>query len=172
VAFVLDESHIEGGRIPAGDVDPDAIHHESEQEMAELVMAINRRMKLLNALLAMGITIAVVPWAAAEILRDPTRPPNLEGTALDGGAQAIPAGPVLQSILISPGRKVAVISGQQVRLGDTVGDARVVRLTDSDVTLQRGKETQVLKLFSGVEKRFANKPNPIQWPPQTQLQRQ
>jgi MSHA biogenesis protein MshK len=101
-----------------------------------------------------ALILAASHWAAAETLRDPTRPADAEPIRGSGG---VAAGPQLQSILIAPGRKVAVISGQTVKLGDTYGDARVVALTDSQVTLQRGDEKQVLKLFSGVEKHFASK---------------
>lgn len=90
--------------------------------------------------------------AAAQVLRDPTRPP---ATMLPGGAGARAAGPVaapgprLQSVLIAPqpgGRHVAVIDGETVRLGDMFRGARVTRMTPDEVELVRGRERRVLKL--------------------------
>lgn len=90
---------------------------------------------------------------AAETLSDPTRPPASLGVVEQGGGATVAAGPVLQSVLISPGRRVAVISGQNVKLGEKFGDARVVRITESEVVLKNGKDTQTLRLFPDVEKR-------------------
>lgn len=90
---------------------------------------------------------------AAENLSDPTRPPASIGLVEQGGAATEATGPVLQSVLISSGRRVAVISGQNVKLGEKFGDARVVRITESEVVLKTGKDTQTLKLFPDVEKR-------------------
>jgi MSHA biogenesis protein MshK len=59
----------------------------------------------------------------------------------------------LQSVLISPKRKVAVINGDTVQVGDRVGDARVVRIVEGEVVLARGGQWQTLKLFPGIEKR-------------------
>lgn len=119
--------------------------------MAEPVMVIVQRVATVVCLLV--VATAFAPSAAAENLRDPTRPANLEPSAMDGGQSY--SGPQLQSILIAPGRKAAVIDGQSIKLGDKFGDARLVRVTDSEVALQRGNDMQILKLFPGAEKRFA-----------------
>ena len=89
--------------------------------------------------------------AAAETLPDPTRPPPSLGHVENAEVPAA-TGPVLQSVLISAGRKVAVISGQTVKLGDKYGDARLVKISDSEVVLRSGKDLQTLKLFPGIEK--------------------
>lgn len=83
---------------------------------------------------------------------DPTQPPG----AISGGADSAAGaaeGPRLQSVLISPNRRVAVIGGQTVPLGGMYGDARVVRITEGEVVLQTAQERRTLKLFSEVEKR-------------------
>lgn len=99
----------------------------------------------------MSLILAVAcSSAAAESLPDPTRP---SGAAMaESEAADRPRGPVLQSVLNSSGRKLAIISGQSVRQGDKVGNARVVSIRDTEVVLVQGKETQVLKLFPVVEK--------------------
>jgi MSHA biogenesis protein MshK len=91
--------------------------------------------------------------SADEALRDPTRPPAVL-FAPDGGAKT-ETGPVLQSVLISPGRRTAVISGKSVTLGDQYGDARVVGIKETEVVLKTGSSLQTLKLFPDVEKRSA-----------------
>lgn len=90
--------------------------------------------------------------AAAQSLRDPTRPPAamMQGASAAAGASA-PAstGPQLQSILIARepgGRHVAVIDGDTVRLGETYKGARVTRMSANEVELVRGRERRVLKL--------------------------
>lgn len=87
--------------------------------------------------------------AVAQGVSDPTRPPAAALLDTGPGAAAAPAGPVLQSVLISlrpSGRRVAVISGQTVRQGERFGDAVLVRMTPTEVVLRRGRELQTLKL--------------------------
>jgi hypothetical protein len=60
----------------------------------------------------------------------------------------------LQSVLLSSGRKIAVIDGNAVALGGMLGDARVVKITETEVVLKTGEETETLKLYPGVDKRM------------------
>ena len=98
---------------------------------------------MLTALLCVG------PWCAwAQSLPDPTRPPaaytqgaNAEDTVRD---------PVLQSIIITPQRRFAVIDGQRVELGARFGDARLMTITDTEAILVSAQGRQVLKLFPDV----------------------
>lgn len=91
--------------------------------------------------------------AGAQSLVDPTRPPGALAAA--GGDAAAVGGPVLQSVMLSQGRKMAMISGEMVVLGGRYGSARLVKLTESEAVLKDGAETTVLKLFPLVEKRMA-----------------
>jgi MSHA biogenesis protein MshK len=102
--------------------------------------------------------------ARAQALVDPTRPPNAPAP---GEAQDAAPAVQLQSILISRSRRLAIINGDTVALGGTIGEARVVKITETEVTLQKGEETEVLKLFPGVDKqpskrrtRTSHKPSP------------
>jgi MSHA biogenesis protein MshK len=100
------------------------------------------------------LAISLLPAAAAlaQGLADPTRPPSLTEAA---PAAATTQGPAsrLQSVLISSGRKVAVIDGRTVRLGERVGDATLVAVGPARVVLQKGAEYQTLKLHPGIEKK-------------------
>jgi MSHA biogenesis protein MshK len=78
-------------------------------------------------------------------LVDPTRPPNVVDAGLP--SEATPAGMQLQSVLIAPGRRIAVIDGQTVALGGRLGEAKIVRIDEASVTLLVGQEKQVLQLL-------------------------
>lgn len=117
--------------------------------MAEhMMMAIRQRM-ILCALA--GLLSAPGSCAFAQALIDPTRPPDAM-TAGDDSLAIAPSGPVLQSVLISPRRVEAIISGRTVKVGDKVGDAKVIRIKENEVTLRSGNDVQVLRLFPTIEK--------------------
>ena len=103
-----------------------------------------------------GIALAAATWLAAagvqaQAMSDPTRPPTASVDV--GGVQDVgPAGRQLQSVLLSGGRKLAIIDGATVPLGGMLGEARVVKISETEVTLKTGDETEVLKLYPAVEK--------------------
>ena len=106
---------------------------------------------------------ASVLWAAlsfycalamAQTMRDPTRPPpGLGGMQASAVQQAPASGPVLQSVILSPSRHAAIISGRLVERGAYYGDALLVEVAQDRVVLRTGAGTQVLKLYPGTEKR-------------------
>ena len=100
-------------------------------------------------------TVAAMAGAQAQALTDPTRPPS--ATAGAPASQQDASTTQLQSILLSSGRKLAVINGNMVRLGGMVGEARVVRISETEVVLKKGDETEVLKLFPGVDKKSSRR---------------
>lgn len=91
---------------------------------------------------------------ASETLPDPTRPPAEAGLA--GEIATVTSGPVLQSVKIAPGHRMAVIGGQLLAEGDRFGTAKLVSVTESEVVLQGPEGRQMLKLFPGVEKHVTN----------------
>lgn len=95
---------------------------------------------------------------AAEALPDPTRPPASLGPLAPGYGEEPekepPPLPVLQSVILSAARKVAIIGGQPVRLGGKFGEARLVRLTPNEAVLRSAEGVQVLKLFPEAEKKI------------------
>lgn len=100
-----------------------------------------------------SLLLLVAGTAAAQSLPDPTRPPGALASAsdveaTDGAASA----PLLQSIIISAGRRLAIIAGHTVKPGDKFGDAKVVRITENEVVLRNGNDLQTLKLFPNIEK--------------------
>jgi MSHA biogenesis protein MshK len=107
----------------------------------------------------MGLLAAVAGATWAQALSDPTRPP-----AGSGPAAATPDAPAsvkgepkpaprLQSVLIAPGRRLAVIDGSTVALGGKIDDAVVVGIAETHVTLRRGAALEVLPLYPGIERK-------------------
>ena len=102
--------------------------------------------------IALGASLAMGD-ARAQITNDPTQPPGGYATGDPGLAGDAVGGLVLQSVMISPSLKAAIISGAMVRLGDKYGDAVLIKVAENEVVLKSGEGSQVLKLYPGVEKR-------------------
>ncbi|TSA49209.1 MAG: hypothetical protein D4R48_03850 [Nitrosomonadales bacterium] len=80
-----------------------------------------------------------------EALKDPTKPGNLK-------EQGAPT-PVLQAVYLSPGRTAAIINGREVKLGEKFGEAKLIKVQDSEVTLRNPDGTEeTLKMNPAIEK--------------------
>lgn len=124
--------------------------------MAERLMV--RAAALLLALGASSAGQAALAQAPDRAMRDPMRPAQgvaaVEAPkAVGAGAQAAPSGPRLQSVLISPNRRLAVIDGATVGIGAQVGDATLTAITESEVVLSKNNVRETLRLSPGVEKK-------------------
>lgn len=119
------------------------------------------RLKTLRAFAAAALIGHAATGLAAE-LPDPTRPPpelraaqsSAQG-GVNGASPAVDTGPVLQSVLISPTRKSAIIGGRTVGIGERYGNAQVVSIGEGEVVLKSGNKLRTLRLFPEVEKRKA-----------------
>ena len=101
--------------------------------------------------LGLGLGLACAVPAQTRPLVDPTRPPN---AAADAAGEAVAAaGPRLQSVLISPTRRSAVISGSAVALGGSYGNARVEEISESAVVLRYPDRRETLQLLPGGDRR-------------------
>lgn len=72
----------------------------------------------------LAILLAGLPVAGIAAVPDPMRPAIMAPAPTAPGA-ASPPRLVLQSTLVSPQQRVAVINGQRFRPGDRIGDARL-----------------------------------------------
>jgi MSHA biogenesis protein MshK len=98
------------------------------------------------ALLAPGASVA------AQVMNDPTRPPpGYDAGEPDAGDAG--GGIMLQTVLITPTQKAAIINGVLVRLGEKYGDAVLIAVAENEVVLRSGGARQVLKLHPAVNKR-------------------
>lgn len=85
-------------------------------------------------------------------VRDPTAPLNYVSTKVANGQ----VGFTLNSILVSPQRKVAIINGSALREGQIVpgsNDVKVQKISSQAVVLQQTNKTWVLTLAPSVVKR-------------------
>jgi MSHA biogenesis protein MshK len=105
-----------------------------------------------------GLTLLVMLLAAATLahagdnLPDPMRPDTLSAVP---GRGAVP-GWDLNSILISSGRRLAVINGRAVGPGDTVNGARVLEISAGAVKLSVHGKTLMLHLIPESVKHIAH----------------
>jgi MSHA biogenesis protein MshK len=100
-----------------------------------------------------ALAFSFAPLALAQGMSDPTRPPSAAAADGRGEAAGETATSQFQSILISPGRKLAVINGQTVALGGRIGDATLAKITETGVVLKRGDALESLALLPGVDKK-------------------
>lgn len=123
----------------------------------------------LCSVLAMA-TQAVTP------LKDPTRPADFAGAQGSNEEADQDVKLVLQSVLMSPKRQVAIINGQTVEKNGQIAGYRLLRLTETEALLapvgertnqknsstatlgkQLHGQTLTLKLFPEVEKKYHKK---------------
>ena len=117
--------------------------------MDEAVKTRMKRSVAVSAMLAAGLVQAAT--SSSQGLPDPTRPPAGAFPAQAGADTAPAAVPQLQSVLVGQARgerRIAVIDGESVRVGESFRGARVIRIADNEVELLRGRERQVLRLYA------------------------
>ena len=149
-AVILAQGRSDGGRRSESGAQAYRVHAQLRSVLDGLMSRARRFCGLLTSFAAAQAIVAQAGAAPpAEGLADPTRPPY-SGRGV--GAAPV-AGPELQSVLISPTRKVAVINGQTVPLGGKFRDATLTRITESGVELQSGSRVEVLRLFPQAEKK-------------------
>lgn len=107
------------------------------------------RLFFLVPAIAMALFSAAV---TAQNLPDPTRPPILH--AASASTAQVDSGPVLQSILIAPDRRIAIINGQTVALHGKYGNQVLIKLTETEAVLRNGKALQTLKIHPDFEKKI------------------
>ena len=96
----------------------------------------------------MFLVALAAPAAAAAPFADPFRPPRqIEPPVVDDAAKP-PAGSRLESVLIGPDRRVAVINGQQYLEGERIGTGRVLRISESEVVIRHPDRDEKLTMFA------------------------
>ena len=104
------------------------------------------------------LVVALGAMPALAQLIDPTRPP---GAAVGGGDPGAPGGgPQLQSVMISGGERSAIIGGETVKLNGKYGEARVIRITESEVVLRTATGTETLHMYPDISMKPVVAPAP------------
>lgn len=104
-------------------------------------------MRLVQILLAL-VCVVGASTAFAQALRDPTRPPAASAKAVAGKVEQ--SGWILQSVLISPERRYAIINGEVVPLGGSIAGAELIAIAAERVTLRTPDGLRVVHLFPDV----------------------
>lgn len=106
-------------------------------------------MKPLSILL-LGVLLTGVQ--AAE--RDPTAaPPELvQGALLPGAPGAVLQG---SNVIVRDGQPHLVVGTRLVAVGQTVGEARLERITETEIWLREGKQLRKLPRFAGIQRSSA-----------------
>ncbi len=93
-------------------------------------------------LLILCALLITLPINGKELF-DPTRPPSTNKTspAQTGVKRDVW---LLESIVLAPDRRVAVINGQRVNEGDSVNNAIVIRIRKLDVLIQTSNEKRII----------------------------
>ena len=110
----------------------------------------------------LGVAMSIGgPAASAQALRDPMRPPTAAGDP-GGQATAAPSAATgLQLVRISRARKEATIDGRTLRLGEKLGDATLIEVTDVTATLRSADGDRiVLHMFPDADKRAPGRGGP------------
>jgi len=97
-------------------------------------------MRVIPILLLMSLTAAVHAQATQH---DPTRPPTqaeIEAWFGNGGDAQEAAPFRLQAILLSPQRRIAIIDGQRLRVGERLDNAQIRTIEPGRVVLDREGE--------------------------------
>jgi hypothetical protein len=93
---------------------------------------------------------------SAQSLRDPTQPPATEAPAATGAAQPAPA---VQSggmaVLVRQGVPYLVVGTRLYAKGQTVGLARIERITETEVWLREGGVVRKVPVFGGIQRQIS-----------------
>lgn len=90
--------------------------------------------------------LGLVSGSVLAELRDPTQPIVLPGVSISTGL-GLEGDFNLQSIIVAPMRIRAMINGQMVGVGSSVGGARVLAIGKNHVVLLYGGQKKTLYLF-------------------------
>ena len=106
--------------------------------------------QLLVALFGMANTLTVV----ADTLKDPTQPPASLYSEVSASSEELTS-PVLQSVMIGPQLRAAIINGEKVVLGGKYQQATLIRLNEHTAVLRNpDMTTQTLSMDYAIEKKI------------------
>jgi MSHA biogenesis protein MshK len=97
--------------------------------------------------------------ATAEELVDPTRPADVMPLMI-GGASGSGGTFELNSVLISPERRIAIVNGIRVKQGDQIDGAEVLEINPGGVRLKAEGETFEVRMTASVKTVVSGGRNP------------
>lgn len=103
--------------------------------------------------LAAGLALASLSLTSgAQPLRDPTRPPPDASPVTSKPAPSKRGRMILQTVVVSSDRRIAVISGRVMSVGDTLYGFRLAEIREGEVVMKGSKGTRTLRLYPEVNK--------------------
>ena len=98
-------------------------------------------------LMILGLACCAAALADSKPMPDPMRPSGTAGQAFaQGQTDPISAVPQLQALRLRAQQPTALITGQWLGLGETLGTARIVAIDERGVVLRRDGAVELLKL--------------------------
>lgn len=101
-----------------------------------------------------GLLICLVLLASASLeaqtLRDPTVPPGSGAGGVAVPSRSTPGG---WSVIVVDGRPHVAVGTRLYAEGQTLGRARIERITETEVWLREGRELRKVPLYAGVLRR-------------------
>ncbi len=130
------------------------VEYLTMKPIAQQAKPAQHQLKLwLILLLGMAIILALHS-AEADPLKDPTQPPASLNSN-DGMGQEVATGPVLQSVMIGPHYRAAIINGQKVLLGKKYEQATLIKLNEHEAILRNpDMTTQTLAMDFAIDKKM------------------
>lgn len=99
-----------------------------------------------QAIVGASLVVATLalPAFAADIASDPMRPDTLQSAPT-----AAPARYRVNAIIVSDERRIAIVNGRRVGVGDAIGDATVVAIGKAEVTVNVNGSERTLRVNNG-----------------------
>ncbi|MDX1518061.1 MAG: hypothetical protein R3288_14540 [Woeseiaceae bacterium] len=94
--------------------------------------------------LVLAAAVASGTATAADIASDPMRPDTLRSVAASA-----PAHYRVNAIIVSDERRIAIVNGQRVGVGDDIGNATVISISKAEVVVDIDGKRQSLRVNKG-----------------------
>jgi hypothetical protein len=112
--------------------------------------------------LAVAAMACLACLATAQELRDPTQVPPEASTLPDGSGK--PAPNPGMAVLVQDGKPYLVVGTRLVAVGQKVGNAKLERITETEIWLREGKQLTKQSRFSGIQRSVAKPLAPCKAP--------
>jgi len=113
-------------------------------------------MKMIKTLFSLA-TLLFAVMVQADALKDPTQPPaSLYSNTNSSGSETL-ALPILQSVMIGPHYRAAIINGKKILLGKKYEQATLIKLNEHEAVLRNpDMTTQTLVMDYAIEKKIVS----------------
>ncbi len=117
--------------------------------------------RTVRALVAAAM-VCLACLALAQELRDPTQVPPEASALPDGSGKPAPSPGM--AVLVQDGKPYLVVGTRLVAVGQKVGNARLERITETEIWLREGKQLTKQSRFSGIQRSVAKPLAPCKAP--------